>query len=122
MGRGGPGEFLQKSDVPENNASYSWHFTRMTDYNNDTPKYANGAVVLAGQEEIPKLRTVSQCEEVLGQAGLVADSRVLRLYAHGTTAGARGARVVPNEPGIVWAPAMEEPADGSTFVALNMGQ
>ena len=107
---------------PENKARYSWHFTRITDYNKDVAKYANGAVVLAGQEEIPNLRTLIQCEQVLGQAGLVADSRVLRLYAHGTTAGARGARVVPNEPGVAWAPGMEEPADGNTFAALNMGQ
>ena len=68
------------------------------------------------------MRTLRQCEEVLGQAGLVAGSRVLCLYARGTIVVARGARVVPNEPGIVWAPAMEELAVGSTFFALNMGQ
>ena len=77
---------------------------------------------MASQDEIPKLRTLSQCEEVLGQAGLVPDSKVFRVYAHGTTIGARGARVFPNEPGVVRAPAMEELADGSNFVALSMGQ
>ena len=103
-------------------AHFAWQYTRISDYKKDVAKYANGAIVLEGTDAIPKLRTLSQCEEVLGEAAFGANMKVLRLYGHNSTAGARSSRIVPSTPGVVWIPAKSEPSDGSTFLALNMGQ
>ena len=109
VGKGGPGEFLNA--------------TRVTDYKKDTPKYACGGVVLEGQEQVPKLRTLSQCEEILGDAARgTGPNKVIALYAHVSTAGSRNPRIVPASPGVVWVPTKAEPQDGSTFLAMNMGQ
>ena len=125
VGKGGPGEFV--NETPEvlaaEKAKYAWHYTRLTDYKKDTAKYANGCVILAGeQEEIPRLRTLAQCEEVLGQSAFGGNAKVLKVYGHASTAGARTNKIVPQTPGVLWVPAQQEPADGSSFVALNMGQ
>ena len=125
IGRAGPGEFQNVTPEFETNpvAKYAWAFTRLTEYKKDTAKYANGGVVLAGQDEIPKLRTLGQCEEILGQAAFRdQNTKVLKVYGHATTAGSRVGKIVPQSPGVVFVPNRAEAADGSSFVALNMGQ
>ena len=129
VGKGGPGEFTSGTQAPaaaSGKEEYEWHYTRITEYKKDTAKYANGGVVLVTDASTPDLastmRTLAQCEEILGLAAFGDGPKILQLYGHSSTAGARGQRVVPSPAGVSWFPLQQEPEDGSSFVALNMGQ
>ena len=122
LGKGGPGGFGKSEELSPETAARSWRFTRLTDFKKDTPKHANGGLVLgplpqeAGQWQQIKISTVSQVEQSIG------GPRDLKVYGHGIVRGTKRTQVMPGEPTISWYPKMQENPDASSFTALNLSQ
>jgi hypothetical protein len=120
LGKGGPGGFGRSEDLSPETAARSWRFTRITDFKKDTPKYANGGLVLGpvpqGQWQQIKISTVEQVEQSIG------GPRDLKVYGHGIVRGTKRTQIMPGEPTISWYPNMQENPDASSFTALNLSQ
>ena len=126
VGKGGPGAFAPTGDIPSAKEEYKWHFTRLTDYKKDVAKYASGNVILSagggGEPAVPVMVTSAQAEEALGTSAL-GDGKVVQVYGHATTRGARSVKLVPSDkPLVAWVPTLAEPADGASFASTNIGQ
>ena len=108
MGKGGPGEFAKSDDLSPEQAARSWRFTRVTEFKKDTPKHANGGLVLgplsqeAGQWQRAKISTVQQAEQSIGGPSDI------KIYGHGIVRGTKRQQVVPGDPHISWYPKMQE--------------
>ena len=102
IGRGGAGAFLSRPDediLPEERAK-AWTFTRITNFKNDSPKWANGGLVFSagGGTQKPDI-TVATLDEIDKMSG----SKTHRLYAHSMTrTGA--ATVTPGQVPVIWIP------------------
>jgi len=122
MGKGGPGEFAKLDDLSPELAARSWRYTRLTDFKKDTPKQANGGLVLgplsqeAGQWQRVQISTIQQAEQSIG------GPRDIKIYGHGIVRGTKRLQVVPGDPHISWRPTMAENPDGSSFSAVNLSQ
>ena len=103
LGRGGPGNFkgCQTDDLPEEEKLKAWQYTRITNYEADVPKYANGGFVFVAADakanaEV-KVKTLQAIEKEVGSIGF-------RVCGHVVTRNAHQAQITSGTSQVYWLP------------------
>ena len=115
IGQGGQGTFvsLVTQSIEEDKKDFSWRYTRLTGFKQDTAELANGFIIFnkGGTLEVnPTCVLLSDVEQEIGNH--------LSLYAHAITRGGANVTITPSPTPVVWLPhAPAVGGEGSAGVA-----